>query len=117
TEIAAIIEEEFRYRINANEIKLICYCIMPDHIHALLLLTEQYRKSLQCWIKSFKRFTTKIVKERFGISKLWQTNFYEHIIRKKESLSNIAEYILNNPVRKKIVSEWNEYKYSKIFYD
>ena len=29
--------------------------------------------------------------------KLWQRNYYEHIIRNAESYANIAEYITNNP--------------------
>lgn len=30
--------------------------------------------------------------------KLWQRNFYEHIIRNEKSLYNVREYIINNPV-------------------
>ena len=29
--------------------------------------------------------------------KLWQRNYYEHIIRNKQSYERIAEYIINNP--------------------
>ncbi len=31
--------------------------------------------------------------------KLWQRNYYEHIIRNAESYGNIAEYIITNPAR------------------
>ena len=31
--------------------------------------------------------------------KLWQHNYYEHIIRNEKSLNAIREYILNNPAR------------------
>ena len=58
--------------------------------------------------------TIEIVKERFNLNKLWQGNFYEHIVRTDESFSNIAEYILNNPVRKRIVKHWQEYELSKL---
>jgi REP element-mobilizing transposase RayT len=37
--------------------------------------------------------------------KLWQRNYYEHIIRKEESYLKIAEYIQNNPLK------WQEDKY------
>jgi hypothetical protein len=30
---------------------------------------------------------------------LWQRNYYEHIIRNKESLNRIREYIADNPIR------------------
>jgi len=113
-EIAKVPEEEFKFRISKNEVFIYCYCIMPDHFHVLLSFTDEYNKSLQVWISSFKRFTSKIVKERFNLNKLWQGNFYEHIVRTDESFSNIAEYILNNPVRKRIVKHWQEYELSKL---
>ena len=33
------------------------------------------------------------------MGKLWQRNYYEHIIRDENSYSKIAEYIANNPAR------------------
>lgn len=39
------------------------------------------------------------------MGKLWQRNYYEHIIRNEKSYQNISEYILNNP------SKWNEDKF------
>jgi putative transposase len=32
-----------------------------------------------------------------SMGKLWQRNYYEHIIRTERSLSRISEYIVNNP--------------------
>jgi len=31
--------------------------------------------------------------------KLWQRNYYEHIIRNDESLDRIRQYIIDNPAR------------------
>jgi putative transposase len=42
------------------------------------------------------------------MGKLWQRNYYEHIIRNERSYQNISNYIINNPAK------WNEDKfYSK----
>ncbi|MDR0681973.1 MAG: hypothetical protein LBG15_09040 [Dysgonamonadaceae bacterium] len=41
--------------------------------------------------------------EYFG--KLWQHNYYEHIIRNKRSHQNIADYIIRNP------GTWREDKF------
>jgi REP element-mobilizing transposase RayT len=113
-EIAKTIADEMEFRKINKEIKLFCYCIMPDHLHVLLSLTEDYQKKLQDWVSAFKRYTAKITSQSFGIKPLWQRNFYDHIVRKEESLLKIAEYIVNNPVRKGMVSNWEEYPYSKI---
>ena len=112
--VAKIIEDEMEFRRNINQIKLFCYCIMPDHLHILLSLTDDYQKSLQNWVASFKRYTARVINELFAIKPLWQKNFYDHIVRKEESLLKIAEYIVNNPVRKGMVSRWDKYPYSKM---
>ncbi|MCP4269084.1 MAG: hypothetical protein GY777_26505 [Candidatus Brocadiaceae bacterium] len=121
--VTKIIKDEIEFRM-INEIKLFCYCIMPDHVHILLSLTDGYTKkgkdrsvgkgTLQNWVSAYKRYTSRITNQLFEIKPLWQKNFYDHIVRKEESLLKIAEYIVYNPVRKGIVTEWEEYPYSRI---
>jgi len=113
-DIARLAEDSIDFRISKNEISVICYCIMPDHIHLLLSLNEEYEHDLSTWVSSFKRFISNQIKSKFGIADFWHINFYDHIVRTDESLENIAEYILNNPVRKNMVEDWRDYPYSKI---
>jgi REP element-mobilizing transposase RayT len=111
---ASIVIDELNFRISKGEIVLYCYCIMTDHVHFLLSLRERYQKDLRVWVASFKRFTAKCLKEKYGIFPVWQKNFYDHIIRKDESLENIAQYIVCNPVRKGLVEVWSDYPFSAI---
>jgi REP element-mobilizing transposase RayT len=55
----------------------------------------------------FKYGTTKQINElrNTGIDKIWQRNYYEHIIRDEDDLNRIREYISNNPAK------WSEDKY------
>ncbi len=81
---------------------VLVYCLMPDHLHFLvspqqegtsaLTFTEQYKgkSTNQSWTVSWR-------------GKLWQPRYYDHIVRAEEDLDAIAEYILNNPVRRKLV--------------
>jgi len=39
------------------------------------------------------------------VEKLWQRNYYEHIIRDEDDYFRIVEYIENNPLK------WNEDQY------
>jgi putative transposase len=87
---------------------------MPDHLHLLLSLGERYQKNLQNWISAFKRYVSRQTNVSFSVRSLWQKNFYDHIVRTDESVSKIAEYIVNNPVRQGLVSVWKEYPYSRI---
>ena len=74
------------------------YCLMPDHLH-LLLSPPGEGLSVSQFIGGFKSKTTRIA-WGYGIQgKLWQGRFYDHILRKKEKMAVIGEYILNNPVR------------------
>ena len=62
--------------------------------------------SLPKIVQTFKRYTTieyiKMVKQNILPSfekRIWQRNYYEHIIRDEKSYRNIAEYIINNPLK------------------
>jgi len=113
SKIAKTLEEEMEFRRAKKEIHLFCYCIMPDHLHLLLSLTN-YPKKLQDWVSTFKRYTAKRISEMYKVRPLWQKNFYDRIVRQEESLLEMAKYIIHNPVRKGIVSNWESYPYSKM---
>ncbi len=60
--------------------------------------------SLSDVVHRFKSFTTATYRkyvEKFNWppfpGKLWQRNYYEHIVRNDNELNRIREYILNNP--------------------
>jgi putative transposase len=92
-------------------IRLLCYCLMPNHLH-LLAQPKNADANISKFIAAFKRKTYKIF-HNYGIEgKIWQSSFYDHIVRKREALSEIMKYILNNPVRKGLVEKWDEYPHS-----
>jgi len=83
---------------------------MPNHLHLLLAPVEK-GLSVSRFIGGFKSKTTRL-SWGIGISgKLWQDRFYDRILRKQEDLKTIGQYILDNPVRKGLVSKWQDYKY------
>lgn len=77
------------------------YVIMPNHIHAILLLEEAAgaspRPTLNDIVCAYKSLTTRACKMVRPIDKLFQASFYEHVIRGREDYDEIAEYIVNNP--------------------
>ena len=98
---------------NNKRVSLYCYCLMPDHLH-LALSPANSSGDVSKIIQDFKSYTTRIG-WKYGISgKLWQRNFYDHIARKDEDLLKICEYILANPIRKGLVENRQEWKYSGI---
>jgi len=98
------------------------FVIMPNHIHGIIVLTDvvgaglqtcPYKspseapiKSQKCHalpeiVRGFKTFSARRVNERRGGPgiRLWQRNYYEHIIRNEKEWLSIQEYIQHNPVK------------------
>ncbi len=77
------------------------YVIMPNHIHVIFLLENTAgaspRPTIKDMVCAYKSLTTKQCKSVHPIDKLFQTSFYEHVIRGREDYEEIAEYIMNNP--------------------
>ena len=77
------------------------YVIMPNHIHVILILNDSAgaspRPTITDIVCTYKSLTTRECKKAQPIDKLFQTSFYEHIIRSHQDFEEIAEYIINNP--------------------
>lgn len=97
-------------------IKLHDYVIMPNHMHGIIEICDRAEMdsapTINRIIQSFKRHSTieyiKGVKK--GIYKpfdkrIWQRNYYEHVIRNEKEYYLIKQYIQNNPLN------WEKDKY------
>ena len=93
------IESHYKYVRVVNDI------VMPNHIHLLIqkdippevLLQKNgsiTTASIETIIHAYKRFTTKEI----GFS-IWQTSFYDHIIRNSADIQRVSDYIDANPRR------------------
>jgi REP element-mobilizing transposase RayT len=94
------------------------YSIMLDHFHALVWFLEDkgepqssfedvqpihgtQPRSLEALVQNFKSVTAKRINQKRkspGI-RVWQRNYYEHIVRDERDLENIRQYIRANPYR------------------
>ena len=94
-------EQLFQLEKRYPSLKIDQYVIMPNHIHAILLLAESaevgLRPTITDIICAYKSLTTRECKKARPIDKLFQTSFFEHVIRGREDYDEIAEYIVNNP--------------------
>jgi REP element-mobilizing transposase RayT len=93
--------------------------LMPNHLHGIVWIEQTFApeestdgdlmesqsqftrksRSLGSFIAGFKSKTTAIARKEFGISKIWQRNFYDHIIRGYPDYERIFLYIQENPFR------------------
>ena len=84
------------------------YCIMPNHIHGVLILQNaggHGNPPLHGIIGRFKSYTTYVYNKNQKNKPLWQRSFYDHIIRNQKELDEIRKYIQENPMK------WYEDKY------
>ena len=80
------------------------YVIMPNHIHAIMILRDEAagaspRPTIMDIVCAYKSLTTRECKKKGFNKKLFQTSFYEHIIRGREDYEEIVKYIYENPIR------------------
>ncbi len=87
--------------------KVYAWCFMPDHLH-LLVEGSRPDSNLKKFIASYKQQTSFAVKKKDG-QRLWQVNFYDHVLRKEEDTLAVANYIFNNPVRAGLISNYKDY--------
>lgn len=109
-----------------TNIRLDAFVVMPNHIHSIIVLTDGRigppteatlpsppratlvvaPTSLGDVVGAYKSLTT--VEYVRGVKasgwapfdgKLWQRNYYEHIIRNESSLHDIRQYIIHNPAK------------------
>lgn len=86
------------------------YCLMPDHVHLLLEGTSDDADALEA---------VRIWKQRVGYAwksqtktPLWQTGFYDRVLRERDDTRAVVRYLLNNPVRAGLVREAADYSWS-----
>jgi putative transposase len=92
---------------------VLAYCFMPDHLH-LLVSGEDDNSNLKKFINLFKQESGYWFKKNYNRN-LWHISYYDHILRKEESIEGVAMYILENPVRRGLVSDFSEYRFTRSF--
>ena len=110
------------HRFDGEFYDLICYSIMSNHVHILIDTSIQIKED-QYFDEITDKFTTldQIMKRvkapiaRFANTILntsgqfWERESYDIYIRNEIMKSNVISYILENPVKAKLVESWEDY--------
>jgi REP element-mobilizing transposase RayT len=99
-------------RIHGPNSRMLAFCVMPDHVHVIVL---NQKHPLQSVVRLIKRETTQAL-SRLGVPRpLWQRGYYDHAIRRNEGLFKTIRYVLMNPVRAGLAEYWREYPWAGSF--
>lgn len=88
--------------------RVIAYCFMPDHVHLVVEGTDVHA-DLKAFTKLAKQYSGYYYASCHDGEKLWQRYGYEHVLRDNESTQRTVRYVLENPVRRGLVTHPREY--------
>jgi putative transposase len=104
-----LVRTEFRRAALEYRFVLLAYCFMPDHVHLLVEGHAENSDGLQ-FIRSAKQYSGFHYQRTFGV-RLWQRYDFERVVRNSEDSLSVARYILENPVRARLVTRVEEYPF------
>ena len=88
---------------------LLAYCFMPDHVH-LLVEGQSDDSDGRRFVARAKQLSGFYYKKRFG-QPLWQKYGFERTLRTQEGTLSVAKYILENPLRGRLVDDVRKYPF------
>ena len=101
---------------NEQKIRVHAVVVMPDHVHMIFtpLINEQAGEiySLAVIMDAIKGASAHKINRQLGhTGKVCQTESFDRVLRSSEKLDEKIQYVLDNPVRKSLVSVWTEYRW------
>jgi putative transposase len=106
TAFHAISEEVWQRLRDSTRWSVGPYVIMPDHVHFFCQAPLDSTTSLSDFVGRWKQWTSKHSAHRLEWKPpLWQPEFFDHLLRSKESLREKAQYVWNNPVRANLTDD------------
>jgi REP element-mobilizing transposase RayT len=88
--------------------------VMPDHVHLIFTpLIDEHRRevcSLGRIMNSIKGASAHRINQILGHSgRVWQAESFDHVVRSSANLDAKIQYLLENPVRRRLVIRWPDY--------
>jgi putative transposase len=71
--------------------------VMGEHASTNEKFGQPVVGSIPTIIRTYKAAVSRLARRELGMVKIWQRNYYEHIIRDQSDLESLAGYIHSNP--------------------
>jgi len=106
-EVMNTVKDRIIALLHSREGVVYAYVIMPNHIHLLIFLGQW--GSPGEYVRALKGNISAVLRNERGIHNVWQKGYYDHVMRSEEDVKVVAEYIVNNPLRKELVDDRRDY--------
>jgi putative transposase len=104
-----LVLDQFLYTAGEQEIEILVYCFMPDHLH-VLAAGISVRADLRLFAGRSKQRAAHRFRRSVG-ERLWQPGYYDRILRSEADAVAFTRYIVANPVRAGIVEQPAAYEF------
>ena len=106
---------QFQRAAADGQFAILAYCVMPDHVHLVVEgLTDG--ADLRKFVRIGKQRAAYALWRGHKLSKVWQEGYHDWVLRPDQSVTEKIRYVLDNPVRARLVSRWDEYPFSGCVY-
>jgi putative transposase len=95
---------------DGNIYNIICYCIMPNHIHLVfeLLSNTKLVGDIMGSIKKYSAKRSNKILNRKGT--FWQAESFDRLVRDDVELYFVIKYVLLNPVYAGLTENWDSWE-------
>jgi REP element-mobilizing transposase RayT len=108
--VANLIENALLH-FDGQRYRLLAWCVMPNHVHALVETKDGF--PLSEIIHSWKSFTANEANKILGrTGDFWQREYHDRFIRDDDHYRNMVVYIENNPVKAGLAKTAEVWRYS-----
>lgn len=108
--IAAVVQQALLHH-DAVRYRLLAWCVMPNHVHALVepLPDVSLSDVMHSW-KSYTAHQANALLDRRG--RFWQPEYYDRFVRTRAHFEFAQDYIALNPVRAGLCGQPEEWSWS-----
>jgi REP element-mobilizing transposase RayT len=114
-EIAKLVADAMHFH-DGTRYELLTYCIMSNHVHVvltpLLKTADEYYPLAQIMhtLKGYTAGQANRLLDRSGA--FWLHESYDHWVRDTAELERIVAYVVNNPVKAGLTSDWQTWPWT-----
>ena len=90
---------------------LLAWVLLPDHLH---LIVAPGTDSVSDVMHRFKTRYSRRYRDRYRSGSVWQSRFWDHVIRDESDMNRHLDYIHYNPVHHGIVTDPFVYSHSSL---
>jgi putative transposase len=109
--VAARLVEQAMLRFDGVRYDILAWCIMPDHVHAVMDLHHGRRAG--DIIRSWKTFTAREINQLSGAQgSFWAPDYFDRFMRNEDHLLRTVDYVEKNPVTAGLVANAADWPFS-----